>query len=180
MLLYQNYVSAKSSTTWADQVPVIRLWDSPRCRIGGCYLHWDFRSFNVPSLFSWRFKLCRDIWRLSTNESFFIHPLFSQAVSTLTDLLRDNLKKSKMKRFVLPALGEFLYLIASQVESAYDHQYINLFIVHDVKCAAPLVHWNPNWFQPRVGVRKQSLMWSSFALSTSCTQSYKFGPLSSL
>ncbi|XP_075868920.1 serine/threonine-protein kinase ULK4 isoform X1 [Nelusetta ayraudi] len=38
----------------------------------------------------------------------------SEAVSTLTDLLRDNLKKSKIKRFVLPTLGEFLYLIASQ------------------------------------------------------------------
>lgn len=51
-------------------------------------------------------------------------PSFFQAVSTLTDLLRDNLKKSKIKRFVLPTLGEFLYLIASQVNSTYKEQYI--------------------------------------------------------
>lgn len=62
-------------------------------------------------------------------------------MSTLTDLLRDNLKKSKIKRFVLPALGEFLYLIASQVESAHDHQYANLFIAQGVKWAVPLVRW---------------------------------------
>ncbi|KAM9352888.1 serine/threonine-protein kinase ULK4 [Symphorus nematophorus] len=40
----------------------------------------------------------------------------SEAVSTLTDLLRDNLRNSKIKRFLLPPLGEFLYLIASQEE----------------------------------------------------------------
>ncbi|XP_050931732.1 serine/threonine-protein kinase ULK4 isoform X1 [Lates calcarifer] len=40
----------------------------------------------------------------------------SEAVSTLTDLLRDNLRNSKVKQFVLPTLGEFLYLIASQEE----------------------------------------------------------------
>lgn len=51
-------------------------------------------------------------------------PSFFQAVSTLTDLLRDNLKKSKIKRFVLPTLGEFLYLIVSQVKSTYKEQYI--------------------------------------------------------
>lgn len=60
-------------------------------------------------------------------------------MSTLTDLLRDNLKKSKIKRFVLPALGEFLYLIASQVESAHDHQYANLFIAQGVKWAVRAV-----------------------------------------
>lgn len=42
----------------------------------------------------------------------------------LTDLLRDNFKKSNIKRFVLPTLGEFLYLIASQVKSTYRGQYI--------------------------------------------------------
>lgn len=42
---------------------------------------------------------------------------FFQAVSTLTDLLRDNLRNSKIKQFLLPPLGEFLYLIASQVDS---------------------------------------------------------------
>nr|XP_020452545.1 serine/threonine-protein kinase ULK4 isoform X2 [Monopterus albus] len=40
----------------------------------------------------------------------------SEAVSTLTDLLRDNLRNSKVKQFLLPPLGEFLYLIASQEE----------------------------------------------------------------
>ncbi|XP_032374061.1 serine/threonine-protein kinase ULK4 isoform X2 [Etheostoma spectabile] len=42
--------------------------------------------------------------------------LVSEAVSTLIDLLRDNLKNSKIKQFLLPPLGEFLYLIASQEE----------------------------------------------------------------
>ncbi|XP_028281168.1 serine/threonine-protein kinase ULK4 isoform X2 [Parambassis ranga] len=40
----------------------------------------------------------------------------SEAVSTLTDLLRDNLKNTKIKQFLLPPLGEFLYLISSQEE----------------------------------------------------------------
>uniref|UniRef100_A0A7N6C2W2 Protein kinase domain-containing protein n=1 Tax=Anabas testudineus TaxID=64144 RepID=A0A7N6C2W2_ANATE len=40
----------------------------------------------------------------------------SEAVSTLTDLLRDNLRNTKLKQFLLPPLGEFLYLIASQEE----------------------------------------------------------------
>uniref|UniRef100_A0A8D3EDR1 Unc-51 like kinase 4 n=1 Tax=Scophthalmus maximus TaxID=52904 RepID=A0A8D3EDR1_SCOMX len=40
----------------------------------------------------------------------------SEAVSTLSDLLRDNLRNSKVKHFLLPPLGEFLYLIASQEE----------------------------------------------------------------
>uniref|UniRef100_A0AAX7TGF9 Protein kinase domain-containing protein n=1 Tax=Astatotilapia calliptera TaxID=8154 RepID=A0AAX7TGF9_ASTCA len=38
----------------------------------------------------------------------------SEAVSTLTDLLRDNLRNSKIKRLLLPPLAEFLYLISSQ------------------------------------------------------------------
>ncbi|XP_029308425.1 serine/threonine-protein kinase ULK4 isoform X2 [Cottoperca gobio] len=42
-------------------------------------------------------------------------PVF-EAVSTLTDLLRDNLRNSKIKQFLLPPLGEILYLIASQEE----------------------------------------------------------------
>ncbi|KAF1387604.1 hypothetical protein PFLUV_G00081580 [Perca fluviatilis] len=42
--------------------------------------------------------------------------LVSEAVSTLIDLLRDNLKNSKIKQFLLPPLGEILYLIASQEE----------------------------------------------------------------
>uniref|UniRef100_A0A8C6KMZ3 Protein kinase domain-containing protein n=1 Tax=Nothobranchius furzeri TaxID=105023 RepID=A0A8C6KMZ3_NOTFU len=40
----------------------------------------------------------------------------SEAVSTMTDLLRENLRNSKLKQFVLPPLGEFLYLISSQEE----------------------------------------------------------------
>lgn len=45
-----------------------------------------------------------------------------QAVSTLTDLLRDNLRNSKLKQFLLPPLGEFLYLIASQVYATCEKQ----------------------------------------------------------
>ncbi|KAM6995354.1 serine/threonine-protein kinase ULK4 [Tautogolabrus adspersus] len=40
----------------------------------------------------------------------------SEAVSTLTELLRENLRNSKVKQFLLPPLGEFLYLITSQEE----------------------------------------------------------------
>ncbi|XP_070691142.1 serine/threonine-protein kinase ULK4 [Pempheris klunzingeri] len=40
----------------------------------------------------------------------------SEAVSTLTDLLRENMRNTKIKQFLLPPLGEFLYLIASQEE----------------------------------------------------------------
>ncbi|XP_037836044.1 serine/threonine-protein kinase ULK4 isoform X2 [Kryptolebias marmoratus] len=40
----------------------------------------------------------------------------SEAVSALTDLLRENLRNNKLKQFVLPPLGEFLYLISSQEE----------------------------------------------------------------
>uniref|UniRef100_A0A668ACA6 Unc-51 like kinase 4 n=1 Tax=Myripristis murdjan TaxID=586833 RepID=A0A668ACA6_9TELE len=40
----------------------------------------------------------------------------SEAVATLTDLLRDNQKNSNVKQFLLPPLGELLYLIASQEE----------------------------------------------------------------
>ncbi|KAM7420340.1 hypothetical protein PAMA_014859 [Pampus argenteus] len=45
----------------------------------------------------------------------------SEAVSTLTDLLRDNLRNSKVKQFLLPPLGEFLYLIASQEDTIVHH-----------------------------------------------------------
>ncbi|XP_075322704.1 serine/threonine-protein kinase ULK4 isoform X2 [Odontesthes bonariensis] len=38
----------------------------------------------------------------------------SEAVSTLTDLLRDNLRNNKLKQLLLPPLGEFLYLVSSQ------------------------------------------------------------------
>ncbi|XP_023820399.1 serine/threonine-protein kinase ULK4 isoform X2 [Oryzias latipes] len=39
-----------------------------------------------------------------------------EAVSMLADLLRENLKNSKLKQFLIPPLGEFLYLICSQEE----------------------------------------------------------------
>ncbi|XP_077431657.1 serine/threonine-protein kinase ULK4-like isoform X3 [Vanacampus margaritifer] len=38
----------------------------------------------------------------------------SEVIFTLSELLRDNLKNSQVKRFLLPPLGAFLYLIASQ------------------------------------------------------------------
>ncbi|XP_037533208.1 serine/threonine-protein kinase ULK4 [Nematolebias whitei] len=40
----------------------------------------------------------------------------TEAVSALTDLLRENLRNNKLKQFVLPPLGELLYLISSQYE----------------------------------------------------------------
>ncbi|KAM9310040.1 LOW QUALITY PROTEIN: serine/threonine-protein kinase ULK4 [Pholidichthys leucotaenia] len=40
----------------------------------------------------------------------------SEAVSALTDLLRDNLRNGKIKQLLLPPLGELLYLISSQEE----------------------------------------------------------------
>ncbi|CAG6015922.1 unnamed protein product [Menidia menidia] len=40
----------------------------------------------------------------------------SEAVSSLTDLLRDNFRNNKLKQLLLPPLAEFLYLISSQQE----------------------------------------------------------------
>ncbi|CAJ1062065.1 serine/threonine-protein kinase ULK4 [Xyrichtys novacula] len=40
----------------------------------------------------------------------------AEVVSMLTDLLRENLRNCKVKQFLLPPLGELLYLIASQEE----------------------------------------------------------------
>uniref|UniRef100_A0A3B5R8Q8 Unc-51 like kinase 4 n=1 Tax=Xiphophorus maculatus TaxID=8083 RepID=A0A3B5R8Q8_XIPMA len=40
----------------------------------------------------------------------------SEAVSTLTDLLRDNLRNNKLKQFLLPPLGEFLFMMSSEEE----------------------------------------------------------------
>lgn len=48
------------------------FWYSHRCCIGDRHLHWDFIPFNVLSPFSWSSTLCREIWRLSANESLFI------------------------------------------------------------------------------------------------------------
>nr|XP_043890696.1 serine/threonine-protein kinase ULK4 isoform X5 [Solea senegalensis] len=40
----------------------------------------------------------------------------SEAVLTMTELLRDNQRNHKVKHYLLPPLGQFLYLIASQEE----------------------------------------------------------------
>ncbi|XP_024917447.1 serine/threonine-protein kinase ULK4 isoform X2 [Cynoglossus semilaevis] len=40
----------------------------------------------------------------------------SEAVTSMTDLLRENQRNNKVKHFLLPPLGEFLYLITSQEE----------------------------------------------------------------
>ncbi|KAI3360784.1 hypothetical protein L3Q82_013026, partial [Scortum barcoo] len=55
---------------------------------------------------------------LHTESDLTVTPIMDnpKAVSTLTDLLRDNLRNSKIKQFLLPPLGEFLHLIASQEE----------------------------------------------------------------
>ena len=39
-----------------------------------------------------------------------------QVLSTLTEIMRDNFRTSKVKQALLPAIGEVLYLIASQEE----------------------------------------------------------------
>ncbi len=41
--------------------------------------------------------------------------VFSQVVTVLTELLRDNFRNAKLKLAVVPTLGEILYYIASQV-----------------------------------------------------------------
>ena len=42
--------------------------------------------------------------------------LVLQVLSTLTEIMRDNFRTSKVKQALLPAIGEVLYLIASQEE----------------------------------------------------------------
>ncbi|XP_025767581.1 serine/threonine-protein kinase ULK4 isoform X4 [Oreochromis niloticus] len=66
--------------------------------------NWDIRSkvLRVMGLLALH---CRDLG---------VDSPVSEAVSTLTDLLRDNLRNSKIKRLLLPPLAEFLYLISSQ------------------------------------------------------------------
>ncbi|XP_077384426.1 serine/threonine-protein kinase ULK4 [Festucalex cinctus] len=65
---------------------------------------WDVRSIVLRVLA----LLAHHCTELETNSPV------SEVVSTLSELLRDNLKNSQVKRFLLPPLGEFLYLIASQ------------------------------------------------------------------
>ncbi|NXN95194.1 ULK4 kinase, partial [Rhinopomastus cyanomelas] len=40
----------------------------------------------------------------------------SEAIMFLTELIRDNFKNSKLKQYLLPALGELLYCVASKEE----------------------------------------------------------------
>ncbi|NXE87745.1 ULK4 kinase, partial [Menura novaehollandiae] len=40
----------------------------------------------------------------------------SEAITLLTELIRENFRNSKLKQCLLPALGELLYLIASEEE----------------------------------------------------------------
>ncbi|KAG7229443.1 hypothetical protein INR49_012834 [Caranx melampygus] len=54
-----------------------------------------------------------------------------KAVSTLTDLLRDNLRNNKVKQFLLPPLGEFLYLIASQANTEAREKGIGIVVQED-------------------------------------------------
>nr|XP_057909659.1 serine/threonine-protein kinase ULK4 [Doryrhamphus excisus] len=68
--------------------------------------NWDVRSFVVRVMG----LLAMHCTELEANGAV------TEVVSTLSDLLRDNLKNSQVKRFLLPPLGEFLYLIASQEE----------------------------------------------------------------
>lgn len=90
-------------------------------------------------------------------------------MSTLTDLLRDNLKKSKIKRFVLPTLGEFLYLIASQVESACNHQYdiLNyLYLDNNIKLPQKNIGPGVKPVSVPIGCQEQGVTRSSFAVPT--------------
>ncbi|KAG8010251.1 Serine/threonine-protein kinase ULK4, partial [Nibea albiflora] len=60
---------------------------------------------------------------LYTDSDLIVTPIMDnpKAVSTLTDLLRENLRNNKIKQLLLPPLGEFLYLIASQDDSIVHH-----------------------------------------------------------
>ncbi|XP_077577822.1 serine/threonine-protein kinase ULK4 [Stigmatopora nigra] len=66
--------------------------------------NWDVRSILLRVLG----LLAQHCTELEANNSV------SEVVSTISELLKDNLKNSQANRFLLPPLGEFLYLIASQ------------------------------------------------------------------
>ncbi|XP_077455879.1 serine/threonine-protein kinase ULK4 [Stigmatopora argus] len=66
--------------------------------------NWDVRSIVLRFLG----LLAQHCTELEANNSV------SEVVSTISELLKDNLKNSQANRFLLPPLGEFLYLIASQ------------------------------------------------------------------
>ncbi len=51
--------------------------------------------------------------------SHFHYCIFSQVVSVLTELLRDNFRNAKLKLAIVPTLGEVLHYIASQVRFLY-------------------------------------------------------------
>lgn len=52
---------------------------------------------------------------LHTNANSSTFKICLQALSILTELLRDGFRNSKLKAAVLPAIGELLFLVASQV-----------------------------------------------------------------
>uniref|UniRef100_A0A671WUB0 Unc-51 like kinase 4 n=1 Tax=Sparus aurata TaxID=8175 RepID=A0A671WUB0_SPAAU len=77
----------------------------------------NFTAFYQLQMFSRRNKVLRvmGLLALHCTELREDSPV-SEVVSTLTDLLRDNMRNSKVKQLLLPPLGEFLYLITSQEE----------------------------------------------------------------
>ncbi|NWJ10396.1 ULK4 kinase, partial [Crypturellus undulatus] len=69
-------------------------------------LNWDIRA-----------KVARVIGLLALHTSELGEDVpVSEAITILTELIRENFRNSKLKQCLLPTLGELLYLIASQEE----------------------------------------------------------------
>ena len=49
------------------------------------------------------------------HEIIYIFPPSFQAITVLTELIRENFRNSKLKQCLLPTLGELIYLIATEV-----------------------------------------------------------------
>ncbi|CAH1788788.1 unnamed protein product [Owenia fusiformis] len=65
-----------------------------------------------------RVRLARTIAVMSNNTSILLDSTkLAEAVSMLSDVIRDNFRNSKVKQALLPALGELVFLIAKQEEA---------------------------------------------------------------
>ncbi|XP_054585811.1 serine/threonine-protein kinase ULK4 isoform X3 [Eptesicus fuscus] len=73
--------------------------------------NWDIRA-----------KVARVIGLLASHTAELQeHTPVIEAITLLTELIRENFRNSKLKQCLLPALGELLYLVATQEERVVNH-----------------------------------------------------------